>query len=716
MIRTPTGPRRGASRTYGRFPAAATRTAHIVLLAALVPLGLAAQDHRQIALLKGRVGIEPEPGSLLASPARLTVERLPLDQALARLSERTRVQIAFSPALLPAGHPVDCDCAALVLARALDRLLEGTGLGYAELGSQVVVVPREETVDYRPDEVSRSGTRILATLTGIVRDDASLEPIAFATVAVSPQGTASASLAGSSDRFGTFVIPGTPAGPVRIEANAFGYAEWARDYDELPAAPVEVLLIPAPIVLDPLGVKAPGRAGDPISFSRDAFVVDPVMVQATPTVLETDVLRVLAMSPSASAPSDFVSVPYVRGGTSEGTPVLLDGVRLFNPFHLGGFFSAINPEAVDHAALLPSSAAGAQHIGSLSGAVEIATRDGARDRHRVAGAVGLASSRLSVEGPIGGGTSYLVNGRRTYIDMLTSLAEEEVSQFPYSFSDLHGKITHDFGGFRRFSATGYVNSEGVRYENNWNGRSGKSDWGNSAVAAHYRDRLGGGILLDVTIGRSRFRSDMLETGDLGQPAPDTVVGGGGQMTEDRADFRATWHLASGTFTTGGQAIRFDADHHFTHSGLSEVLDFIDVVRPLELGARQWRVAVFANLDMSLRRSWRSRAGVRLDRFMGVANTLSPFAELGYAETWWVARISVARSYQSLASLRNEESLGAGFVAYDLIAPVQSGPVPRNTEISAGWEGSRGASRLRLDAYGTCQRLRDTLRNQFSDPS
>ena len=183
VIRTPTGPRRDARRTYGRLPAAATRTAHIVVLAAVVPLGLAAQDLRQITLRSGRVGIEPEPGSLLASPARLTVERLPLAHALARLSERARVRIAFSPALLPADHLVDCDCAALVLARALDRILEGTGLGYAELGSQVVVVPREETVDYRPDEVSRSGNRILATLAGIVRDYTGLQPIAFATVA-----------------------------------------------------------------------------------------------------------------------------------------------------------------------------------------------------------------------------------------------------------------------------------------------------------------------------------------------------------------------------------------------------------------------------------------------------------------------------------------------------------------------------------------------------
>ncbi|MCE2397539.1 MAG: TonB-dependent receptor [Gemmatimonadetes bacterium] len=84
--------------------------------------------------------------------------------------------------------------------------------------------------------------------------------------------------------------------------------------------------------------------------------------------------------------------------------------------------------------------------------------------------------------------------------------------------------------------------------------------------------------------------------------------------------------------------------------------------------------------------------------MGLATEFSPFAELGYAASWWSARISAARSHQALASVRNEESLFASFLAYDLLAPVSEPPVPRNTEFTAGWEGSRGRLRIRLDLY------------------
>ena len=150
----------------------------------------------------------------------------------------------------------------------------------------------------------------------------------------------------------------------------------------------------------------------------------------------------------------------------------------------------------------------------------------------------------------------------------------------------------------------------------------------------------------------------------------------------------------------GQTIRFTGNHDYVLTDLEHILPL------LVLRDRQWRIGAFANVDAPIGRTWRTRAGVRLDRFVGVANTFAPFAELSYAGAWWEARISAARSYQTLASLRNEESIGVSFVAYDLMVPVKRGPVPRNTEISAGWQGSRGAWRLRLDAYA---RKMDNLR-------
>ena len=551
-----------------------------------------------------------------------------------------------------------------------------------------------------------------ATLSGVVRDSVDLEPIAYAQVTVTATVGEAEAAVGVSDRYGAFVVPGvTWGGAVRVEVAAFGYALWTRVYETPPSEPIRVLLSPAPIGLEGLEVNVAGRAGDPISLSRDAFVIDSVLLKTLPTILETDVLRATAVSPSASSPSDYTSVPFIRGGTSEGTPVLLDGVRLFNAFHLGGFLSAINAEVVERATILAGSGGDGMAIGSLSGAIDIATRDGARDEMRMAGSLGLASSRLSVEGPIGESVSYLLDGRRTYIDGFT-LALKKMGaipdHLPYFFQDLHAKVTADLGGVRRLSVSGYHNSESLQvYDSEEINTLGLS-WGNSALSLHYRDRLGDNGIVDANLGHSRFTSDLFALGGGSAvysndvrveytPPTDTLLFGDGIMSESRADLRVTWRTGRATITSAAQATRFLGDHEYDHTDQFDS-DEGFFFSPVDLEESSWRLAAYSTVEVPLQRGFATRAGLRVDHFPKLATTLAPFAELSYSGSWWDARISASRSHQALASVRDEEALGASFLAYDLLVPVSKAPVPRNTEFTVGWEGSRAGVRVRVDAY------------------
>ena len=152
-----------------------------------------------------------------------------------------------------------------------------------------------------------------ATIVGVVRDSVDLEPIAFAQVTAAPVGGGAVTRLTVSDRYGGFLVSGVPAaGGVRVEVVAFGYAVWAHTYEGVPSKPIRVLLSPAPISLEGLEVTVGARAGDPLSLSRDAFVIDSVLLRSLPTILETDVLRAITVSPSASAPSDYASVPFCQ--------------------------------------------------------------------------------------------------------------------------------------------------------------------------------------------------------------------------------------------------------------------------------------------------------------------------------------------------------------------------------------------------------------------
>ena len=545
-----------------------------------------------------------------------------------------------------------------------------------------------------------------SSFVGVVRDSTNSEPVAFARVTVADEEARVRETV--ADRFGAFVLAGLGPGETVVEVRALGYELWRGEYPELPTVAVRVLMQRAPVPLDSIVVGAETRAGNPLSASRGAFLIDSALVRVQPVILETDILRSTLISPSASAPSDWVSVPYVRGGASYGTPVLLDGMRLFNPFHVGGFLSAFNAEAISRVTLLTGSSGDAQPIGSLSGAIDIATRDGDRDRRRIGGSLGIASTRLSAEGPIGRDVSYLVDARRTYIDLVT-MGLERVGVvergWPYSFGDVHAKITADLGGIDRLSITGYFNDEALETQPSVNSQgfiteSSTVGWRNGAIAAHYRDRFGAGTLFDVTVSHSGFSGDYLFHGPpdaLGLPREDTVAIALGRMGESQLDLRAAHFVGLATIITGLQARRFHADH--VGYGTGRDGGHPDgLFAPFGVNRRQTRLAGYANARMALSGRWRARVGARADHFPELETTFSPFLELAHEGTWWNAWVTMSRSYQALSSLRNDESLFSSLLAFDLLAPVATGPVPRNTELTIGWAGRRGTLQVRLEAY------------------
>ena len=90
-------------------------------------------------------------------------------------------------------------------------------------------------------------------------------------------------------------------------------------------------------------------------------------------------------------------------------------------------------------------------------------------------------------------------------------------EHPRSRPDLYAKVTTDPGGVRRFSVSGYLNSERM------DDYRDELKLGSAAFSAHYRDRLGAGGIVDATLGHSRFAGDLLST--------DTTVFGDGSTSE-----------------------------------------------------------------------------------------------------------------------------------------------------------------------------------------
>ena len=376
---------------------------------------------------------------------------------------------------------------------------------------------------------------------GVVRDSVGLTPLEGARVTVEWADDAR-SATGVTDSYGAFVIPGVDEGPggVHLRVELPGYAPWERALDPLPEGSILVLLAALPVELQGLDVLGGGvRPRNPLSAMREGYVVDRRLAEAVPALLEADVMRVAELSPAASSPSDFAPVPYIRGVPSYGTPVLLDGIRIFNPINFHGLFSSLPPEAIERLQVVPGSASEGIGTGSLAGTMGVSSRDGSRDRVRTVAAIGVASAGATVEGPLGDDMSFLVTGRRAYIDLLTRGLERlgfGNDHTPYYFQDLHARLAADLEGLERFSVNGYLSTEfrgnldfkcpgpartltgsaggaGAEVEpEEWLQDERDWEWSNGAMSAQYRRRLGEGGIVDATLGHSWFRDAYLDLG------------------------------------------------------------------------------------------------------------------------------------------------------------------------------------------------------------
>ena len=166
---------------------------------------------------------------------------------------------------------------------------------------------------------------------------------------------------------------------------------------------------------------------------------------------ETDVLKTLQLLPGVQSGNEGSTGLFVRGGTPDQNLILLDGVPVYNISHLFGFFSVITPEAINKVDLIKGSFP-ARYGGRLSSVIDITMKEGNLKKFSGSCSIGLISSRLTFEGPIWKNkTSFLINVRRTYIDLLarpfTTRKEklsngESKSTGGYYFYDLNGKINH----------------------------------------------------------------------------------------------------------------------------------------------------------------------------------------------------------------------------------------------------------------------------------
>lgn len=459
----------------------------------------------------------------------------------------------------------------------------------------------------------------------------------------------------ATDRLGFFRMVQVPPGAYTLESSGLGYASSTRPVGVGPGEKVEVALVLPRRAVQLEGITvAADRSRERIRFEevggatvREMNLAD---LKQVPGVAEADPLRAVEVLPGVVSTSDFSAAFHVRGGSADQNLILLDGVPIFSPFHLGGFFSVFNADMLDRAEL-QSGGFAAEHGGRVSSVLLIES-DAGDGSVKVDGGVSLLASRVAVSGGAPRGIADALgmsnihwrgSARRSYFDWLLKPAFD----FPYHLQDFQGVAEAWTKGGDRVRVTAYtgddildlsrLDAEDFPLRIDWG-------WGNDAVGARWTHPRRGGGSVDARVNVSRYAT-ALTFPDFG----DTEFRSAVDQVQGRVDLEAR----------PSPFLRFRTGLEVERSGY----DNLAMSGGTQFGRGKGTGVLlggYGQLSWTRPQAWLVEAGVRLDQWrpdpgvpeVEVAPRLA--VKRFFAGSDGAVKVAAGRYTQYVHSLRDEE--------------------------------------------------------------
>ena len=343
------------------------------------------------------------------------------------------LKLVWSSAVVGEGLTVVNEPAAEDPRRLLDAVLAPHGLVASDAPGGLVVVVRS---------ADRAGARSTGSIAGLVAVRG--HPRAIDEVTVAIEGTGISSRVAAD---GGFRLRDVPVGTYAVEASAAGLVpirvggvrvdadrETTIRFDLAPATVFVDEVVVTPSQLTILEENPEGRQ----FLSREE-------VEQMPHAAD-DLYRAVKRLPG-TAGGDYSAAFNVRGGEQDELLVLLDGVELYEPFHLKDFqsiFSIIDSAAVGGVDFL-SGGYPAEYGDRMSGVMDISPVTPAGPV-ATSLALGTLYARGMSAGPFHGNRgSWLLSLRAWYPDDVLELASPSSDRLVTDYYDLFAKVEHPLG-------------------------------------------------------------------------------------------------------------------------------------------------------------------------------------------------------------------------------------------------------------------------------
>lgn len=433
----------------------------------------------------------------------IDLERIPLRDALSEITEKGKFHLNYSESIIPLDKKISIHMKDELVADVLKAILKQTDLDFiVSKGGQVVLV-----------KYTFIGSVKKYTLSGFTTNARTGEVLMGTDVYVEQYRTGC-----SSNVYGFYSLT-LPAGDYTVKYRFIGYepddVNILLDRNVRQHMELRETIIPGEMVT----VTAEMKDHNVTSTELGTVQLTPQKVRQVPMLLgERDILRTIHLLPGVAPAREIDCGFYVRGGNSDQNLVLLDEAPVYNAVHFLGTFSVFNSDAIKDVKLIKGSAP-PKYGGRLSSVLDIQMNEGNLKAFHGDGGVGLIFSRLTLQGPIAKDRcSFMISGRRTYVDLMAKMFSREARNARFYFYDFNAKLNYRLGEKDRLFLSGYFGNDVLGGGDD--GGGGSLSWGNKTGTCRWNHLFSDRLFLNSSVITSRFKYGMKAEDNNGEDEVD----------------------------------------------------------------------------------------------------------------------------------------------------------------------------------------------------
>ena len=238
-------------------------------------------------------------------------------------------------------------------------------------------------------------TLLSQVINGFVRDDATGEPLSYANVFIKDSNIGVA-----SGVDGYYALTNIPIGERTIIVSIIGYTMITKDISIKGGESLRLDFRMSAEAIEGQRVDVFGEAQKMRQLVEPSRIsLDLRTIETAPAFIEPDLFRTIQMLPGVQTINDYSSALYVRGSTPDQNLIMMDGITIYNPYHLGGIFSTFNTSSIKEADFHAGGFT-ARYGGRMGAILNVVTREGNTEKFEGSYNVSSMSSKVLLEGPL----------------------------------------------------------------------------------------------------------------------------------------------------------------------------------------------------------------------------------------------------------------------------------------------------------------------------